>query len=67
MQTMTPRKKMTLKLDTLKVDTLVMPAAAPIRAITTSQTCPTRCETDYNCTIGDCTQDTACDRCTWYC
>ena len=59
MLTKTPRKKMTLNLNALKVDTLVMPAAAPIRAVTTSQTCPMNCDTETDprntqyCT-GDC-------------
>jgi len=66
MPTTTMRPKMKLNLNALKVDTLVIPST-PIRAITTSQTCPTRCETDFDCTIGDCTQDTACVQCTRYC
>ena len=53
MQTKT-RKKMRLKLDTLKVQSMVMPAAAPIRAVTTSQTCPTKCNTYEVCSGADC-------------
>lgn len=49
MTTKPRRHKITLKLDALKVETLVMAASAPIRAVTTSQTCPTRCETLEEC------------------
>lgn len=48
MQTTTP-KKMTLTLDALKVQSLYMPAQAPIRAVTTSQTCPMKCDTYEVC------------------
>jgi hypothetical protein len=61
MPTTTLRKKTVLKLDTLKVETLVMPAAAPIKAVTTSNTCPTRCDTDFDC------GPTADINCTRYC
>jgi hypothetical protein len=47
-------KKMTLKLDTLKVQSMVMPGTAPIRAVTTSQTCPTKCDTIEVCSGGAC-------------
>ena len=57
----TTLKKKTLKLDALKVETLVMPASVPIRAITTSDTCPTRCDTEYDC------GETAAIDCTRYC
>lgn len=42
-------KKITLNLDALKVETLEMPVSPPMRAVTTSQTCPTRCDTEYDC------------------
>lgn len=53
MQTKTV-KKMTLKLDALKVQSMVMTAAAPIRAVTTSQTCPTKCDTHEVCSNENC-------------
>jgi len=62
MPTSTPRARMVLKLDGLKVETLVMPASAPIRAVTTSNTCPTRCDTEY-----DCSRDPYCDTINVYC
>jgi hypothetical protein len=54
MHTKTP-KKMTLNLDVLKVQSMVMPANSPIRAVTTSQTCPTRCDTHEVCSNEYCT------------
>ena len=62
----TRRKKMVLKLDALKVETLVMPAATPIRAVTTSHTCPTRCDTEFECSNADC-PDSMMNVCTKYC
>jgi hypothetical protein len=47
-------KKMTLKLDALRVQSMVMPAAAPIRAVTTSETCPTKCDTLEVCSRAEC-------------
>lgn len=57
----TLRKKTTLKLEALKVETLAMPAAEPMRAVTTSNTCPTRCDTEFDCGY------TAALDCTRYC
>lgn len=61
MHTKTP-KKMTLNLDVLKVQSMVMPANFPIRAVTTSQTCPTRCDTHEVCSNEYCAahSDTYC-------
>jgi len=64
MQTKTLRKKM--KLDTLKVESMVMPAAAPIRAVTTSATCPTRCDTEAECSNVYCDESLQFD-CSMYC
>lgn len=69
MQTKT-LKKMTLKLDALKVQSMVMPAAAPIRAVTTSETCPTKCDTREMCSNDFCvtySQDGFCETYEWGC
>jgi hypothetical protein len=42
------------------VESLVMPATAPVKAVTTSNTCPTWCDTDFQCS------DTQRDMCTQY-
>jgi hypothetical protein len=68
MPTKTLPRKMTLNLNMLKVETLAMPASEPIRAVTTSQTCPRRCDTDLECTNYEgCTWDTGCNHCTGNC
>lgn len=67
MQTKTPRKKMTLKLEALTVQSLVMPATAPTRAVTTSNTCPTRCNTEFECSNENCNLETDQLDCTMYC
>ncbi|HST57704.1 MAG TPA: hypothetical protein VLK84_03380 [Longimicrobium sp.] len=36
-------EKLTLNLDALKVESMEMPPAQALRAVTTSQTCPTLC------------------------
>lgn len=44
-------EKIKLNLDALRVESMEMPAIAYSR-VTTSQTCPTRCDTDYDCSNG---------------
>ncbi|HEV3052735.1 MAG TPA: hypothetical protein VGX50_20645 [Longimicrobium sp.] len=56
---------MTLNLNALKVQTLVMAGATPIRAVTTSMTCPTRCFTDFDCSTRP--EETQCIQCTQNC
>lgn len=65
MLTKTPRKRLVLALDALKVQSLVMPASQPVRAVTTSQTCPTKCDTEWDCSNG--CEQTQQANCTLYC
>lgn len=48
-------RRITLDLNALNVESLEMPAAATGRAVTTSQTCPTRCDTEFDCSYDYCT------------
>jgi len=57
------RRKNVLNLDTLAVQSLVMPGPAPMRMVTTSQTCPTRCDTEFDCTNADTCRNSECGTC----
>lgn len=55
-------RKIKLNPDALRVDSLEMPASAAGLLVTTSDSCPTRCDTDFDCST-DCSLDMCSEAC----